>query len=130
MREPPGTKMSNHEPYRDHSAEAVKIDRLIAERDEALARIQKLERDLAEQRMWLKNRGRAPLRISKIAAWGGLGIILGGIIGTFLWLVCESPVFVLLAAGLGALFGVGCALGAGNERDGVGPPGPPTIYLP
>jgi len=114
--------------YRDESATSAKNDQLVAQRDHALARVSKLEADLAEARTWLKSRREPSRRASHVVAWGGYGSLGGSLLGTLLWATLGNPVLVPLAAAVGAvLVGLG-ALSAKNAEDGtdVDPP-PPTI---
>jgi hypothetical protein len=111
--------------YRDAAFDEALKDQLVARHDEASARIERLERELAEARGWLKNRAALPSRASRgarVAAWGGYGSLAGALIGTGLWLGLGTPVLIPLATMVGALAGALIRLGDVNADDRFPPP--------
>jgi hypothetical protein len=107
--------------YRDDRIASA--SRLVVQRDEALARVADLEKELEEARGWLKRRAapRAP-RLPRAAMLGGYGSLVGSILGTVLSVGLGSPLLLPLATFLGALTGALIGLGDANAADSFPPP--------
>lgn len=98
----------------------VDVEQLILQRDEALAKVQRLEATVAEQRVWLRNRPK-PSRRPRFLAWSGVGSLAGSLVGTALGFGVGNLLFIPLIAGFGLLAGGVAALGSGLHDNGVNP---------